>query len=99
MNQPPIPKFNIGDWCYLRQSVTRDRGHMSINGREVERILLQDKYLITEVIMHQTSNGDWEVYYQFNTALIDKPIRAREMECIDAVEASAILQITARNRP
>lgn len=94
----PTPRFNCGDWVYLRQSIATDSGHMTINGKEVARIVQQKRWRIAEVLMVSAAPDNWLIQYQFHHGFSNDSLRLNEHELCDEAEAIAMLELNARNR-
>ncbi len=92
-------KFRPGDCAYVKQDVMNDRSSMSINGKKVREILLQNVYIISSVQVELFGPDSMVVHYvikqptrQF-TNNGEHRIACRDYELCSEAEASAILQL------
>lgn len=93
----PEPKFRCGQNVYFKQSVEKDSGWTAVNGKEVARILQQDRYRICEVHIVETEPDKWEIYYAIRFPLTAQAFNVHEHEIVNAAEAAAILELIKRN--
>jgi|SRR5210317_290588 len=90
------PKFMPGDIIYIKDKVRSNfEARMNINGKEINKILLQDSYtVLTSTLEFLSSHGDPICYYLVRARYDSTTqIALKDFEILNREEAMVMLKI------
>lgn len=91
----------IGDLVWIKQKIINSKSSMIVNGKDIDKIDLQDAYIITECHINMYDRESYDVSYilrrdEMWSMIEGSPfVRARTHELCNRAEAVAILKLKA----